>query len=37
MFGGMLSAILVAYAADRLLLRLGDRALHWYKDEGHHG
>jgi len=33
MFGGMLSAILVAYAADRLLLGLGDRLLHWYREE----
>lgn len=33
MFGGMLSAILVAYAADRLLLRLGHTVLRWYRDE----
>jgi ABC-type nitrate/sulfonate/bicarbonate transport system permease component len=34
MFGAMLAAILVAYAADRLLLRLGNTLLHWYKEEG---
>ena len=34
MFGAMLAAILVAYAADRLLLRLGNTLLHWYTEAG---
>lgn len=34
MFGAMLSAILVAYIADRLLLSFGNTILHWYKEEG---